>query len=209
MPAPRTAAAAPPRRAGRPRDRALDQAILQAVRELLVERGYQALSVQEVTRRCGVHVRTITRRWGTKPALVAAAILGGDEPLFAGDESLLQPTGRLDEDLRRLVERSVQYLADPATRAALPSLVSELSADSEVHDRFERRTREWRAAIDAVIEHAVASGRVPERVLARRRLLPNILAGTVFNLSWAGPVNLDGTGVDELTEFVVAALLAE
>ena len=133
-----TAAAAPSPRAGRPRDTALDQAILNSVRELLIERGYQALSVQEVTRRCGVHVRTITRRWSTKPALVAAAILGGDEPLFAGDDRLMQPTGRLDEDVRRLVERSVQYLADPATSAALPALVSELSVDSEVRDRFEQ-----------------------------------------------------------------------
>src|SRR5262252_4894307 len=128
--------AAPPKaRAGRPRDATLDEAILQTVREVLEERGYQSLSVQEVTRRCGVHVRTISRRWSTKPALVAAAILGGDSPLFSNDDDPFRPTGRLRHDLRRLVERSVQYLADPATRAALPALVSEIGTDPEVRER--------------------------------------------------------------------------
>ena len=65
---------------GRPRNPALDDLILEAVRELLVEVGYHGFSVQEVTRRCNVHVRTITRRWPTKAELVTAAIAGGDEP---------------------------------------------------------------------------------------------------------------------------------
>ena len=76
---------------GRPRNAALDDLILEAVRELLVECGYHALSVQEVTRRCNVHVRTIARRWPTKAELVAAAIVGGDEP----GAGLLRATGRL------------------------------------------------------------------------------------------------------------------
>jgi AcrR family transcriptional regulator len=203
------AVAAPKAQVGRPRDPALDQAILRAVRELLVERGYHALSIQEVTRRCGVHVRTITRRWKTKAALVAAAVLGGDDPLFADKEAPIPPTGRLDRDLRQLVELSVRYLAEPATRAALPALVSEIPTDDDVRERFERRTREWTATTQSVLEHAVASGNVPERILERGRLLPNILSGTVFDLQWADPVPVDDALLDELTNFVLAALLAE
>jgi AcrR family transcriptional regulator len=196
-------------KAGRPRDRALDQAILRAVRELLVERGYRGLSAQEVTRRSGVHVRTIARRWRTKAALVAAAILGGDAPLFAAEDPPIRPTGRLERDLRRLVERSVQYLADPCTRAALPALVSEIPSDREVRERFERRSEEWTAAIRSVLEQAVASGDAPERVLERGPLLANILAGTAFNLQWTDPVLASDALVDELIDFVVAALRAE
>jgi AcrR family transcriptional regulator len=202
------APAAPKPQVGRPRDPALDQAILRAVRDLLVERGYHALSVQEVTRRCGVHVRTITRRWNTKAALVAAAILGGDDPLFSDREVPIPPTGRLDRDLRQLVEISVRYLSEPATRAALPALVSEIATDDEVRERFERRAQEWTAMTRSVLEHAVASGDAPERILQHGRLLPNILSGTAFNLQWADPVPVDDALLDELTQFVLAALLA-
>jgi AcrR family transcriptional regulator len=209
MSGPPDAVTAPKPQVGRPRDPALDQAILQAVRELLVERGYHALSIQEVTRRCGVHVRTITRRWNTKAALVAAAILGGDDPLFSDREPPMPPTGRLDRDLRQLVELSVRYLAEPATRAALPALVSEIPTDDDVRERFERRAREWTATLRSVLEDAVASGNAPERILQRGRLLPNILSGTAFNLQWTDPAPVDDTLLDELTNFVLAALLAE
>src|SRR5262245_61968198 len=195
-------------KAGRPRDLALDRAILHAVRAVLAKRGYHGLSVQEVTRRSGVHVRTITRRWSTKAALVAAAILGGDEPLFAAEDPPLRPTGRLRRDLRRLVARSVRYLADPSTRAALPALVSEISSDDEVRERFVRRNEDWTAAIRSVLEHAVASGNVPREVLERAPLLSHILAGTAFNLQWTDPVLVNDARIDELVDFVLAALLA-
>ena len=202
--------AAPPKpRAGRPRDAALDEAILQTVREVLEERGYQSLSVQEVTRRCGVHVRTITRRWSTKAALVAAAILGGDEPLFAGDEAPPRPTGRLAEDLRQLVRGSVQYLAEPATRAAIPGLIGELAVDGEVHDRFQRRAEEWSATIRSVLELAVASGDAPAHVVERARLVRNVLGGTAFSLQSIDAAVVDDQLLDQLTDFLLAGLLAE
>jgi AcrR family transcriptional regulator len=192
--------------AGRPRNPAFDSAILQAVRELLAERGYHQLSVQEVTRRSGVHVRTVARRWSTKAELVAAAILGGDDPLFS--EAPIRPTGRLRIDLRQLVERIVTFLADPATRAAMPALVSEIATDDEVRERFERRTQEWTVAIRALLEHAVASGDAPERVLDRGGLLANVLAGTAFTLQWAASAPIDDGVLDELADFVLGALLA-
>jgi AcrR family transcriptional regulator len=193
---------------GRPRDPALDEAILQTVREVLIERGYQQLSVQEVTRRCGVHVRTVNRRWSTKPALVAAAVLGGDAPLFVNDEVPVELSGRLHHDLRQLVAANLRFLADPATRAALPALVNEIPIDSEVRERFERRTQEWSATVQSVLEHAVAAGNAPERVLRRGRLLANVIAGTSFTLQWIDPVVDDDEVLDQLTDFVTNGLLA-
>ena len=207
---PSSAAVAPASpRVGRPRDRVLDAAILRTVRELLEERGYQSLSVQEVTRRCGVHVRTITRRWSTKAALVAAAILGGDEALFANDESPLRPTGRLAEDLRALVRGSIEYLAEPATRAAIPALVGELACDDEVRERFRRRAEEWSAIIRSVLELAVAAGDAPAHVLDRIPLVRNVVGGTAFSLQSIDPAIVDDELLDQLTGFLLAGLLAD
>jgi AcrR family transcriptional regulator len=200
---------APASHAGRPRNAALDDEILAAVRDLLVERGYQALSIQEVTRRTGVHVRTINRRWSTKAALIAAAVLGGDEQLFDREVDPVPPTGHLRADLRRLLEINVQYLADPATRVGLPALVSEIATDDHVRALFERRTAEWTTAIQGVLESAVASGDAPARVLDRVRLLPSVLTGTSFDLQWTHQAPVDDPLLDELVDFVMAALLAE
>jgi AcrR family transcriptional regulator len=201
----------PPRSAavGRPRNAALDDEILAAVRDLLVERGYQALSIQAVTRRTQVHVRTINRRWSTKAALVAAAVLGGNEQLFDREAGPVPPTGHLRDDLRRLLEINRRYLADPATRVALPALVSEIATDDDVRAQFERRTTEWTAAIHAVLEQAIASGDAPARVLDRAHLLPNILTGTAFDLQWTATTTVDDAVLDELVDFVMAALLAK
>jgi AcrR family transcriptional regulator len=192
---------------GRPRDVSRDRAVLQAVRELLAEEGYQALSVHKVTRRCGVHVRTIARRWDTKAEMVAAAILGGDAPLYSENPPGL-PTGRLRDDLRELIDRNLKYLADPANQAALPALMSEIDANDRVREHFERREEEWIAAIRSVLERAVESGDAPKRVLGRERLLARVLAGTTHSLQFTPTRVKDDDMAADLANFVLAALLA-
>lgn len=59
---------------GRPRDAARDTAILNAASRLLVEVGYDLLSIESVAARAGVGKTTIYRRYSTKAALVTAAV---------------------------------------------------------------------------------------------------------------------------------------
>jgi AcrR family transcriptional regulator len=195
----------PKTQVGRPRNRELDKAVLQAVRELLAQDGYHALSIHKVTLRSGVHVRTITRRWNTKAEIVAAAILGGDDPLFFEDAPRL-PTGHLKNDLRELIERNLQFLADPPTRAALPALISEIDTNQEVWKRFNRRQQEWTATIRTVLQHAVQSGDAPKRVVEQGHLLPNIIGGTTFNLQFLPAVSRNEALIDELVDFLLASL---
>jgi AcrR family transcriptional regulator len=190
---------------GRPRDVSRDRAVLRAVRELLAEEGYQSLSVHKVTRRCGVHVRTIARRWDTKAEMIAAAVLGGEVPLFSESPPAL-PTGRLRDDLRELIERNLAYLADPAIQAALPALMSEIDSNDKVREYFERREEEWIATIRAVLERCVESGEAPGRVLGRERLLARVLAGTTYSLQFAPVRFRDDSLADDLAGFLLAAL---
>jgi AcrR family transcriptional regulator len=207
MPAP-VQHAAPDSQVGRPRDISRDEVIFRAVRELLAEEGYQAVSVNKVTLRCGVHVRTITRRWGTKAEMVAAAILGGTAPaLYGGTPGAA--TGRLGSDLRALIGRVQRYVADPAIQAALPALLSEVAGNAGVRELFERREEEWTATIRAVLERAVDSGDAPARILGREQVLARVLAGTTYSLQFA-PLRLkDDALAEELASFLMAALLGE
>jgi AcrR family transcriptional regulator len=206
MSAPLQAGSAAGVQVGRPRDASRDRAVLQAVRELLAEEGYQALSVHKVTLRCGVHVRTITRRWDGKAEMVAAAVLGGDDPLYSEDAARL-PTGRLRDDLRELIDQTMRYLADPATQAALPALLGEVPVNDKVRGHFQRREEEWITVIRSVLERAVDSGDAPRRVLGRERILARVLAGSTYSHQFA-PVRDEGEGmIDELADFLLAALL--
>jgi AcrR family transcriptional regulator len=190
---------------GRPRNSRLDDLILEAVRGLLVEVGYQALSVQEVVRRCNVHVRTIARRWPTKAELVTAAISGGDE----SRTSLPVATGKLRADLYSLIESSLRYLSEPATRAALPALMAEMRTNTHVAARLHRRQEDLRRAVRTILETAVTAGDAPERVLRGGSLLPNLITGAAFSIEFMDPDPPKNLPTDELTDLVLAAILGQ
>ena len=65
----------PAPRAGRPRSRQADEAILEAGRQLLAEVGYSRMSMDQVARRAGVGKDTLYRRWPSKLVLVRDGIL--------------------------------------------------------------------------------------------------------------------------------------
>jgi AcrR family transcriptional regulator len=124
--------------AGRPRDPAIDDAILRATRELLVESGYQRLSFENIARRAGVTRPTIYRRWPSKMHLVHEAV-------FPPRPAELPDSGDIVADLRRLIGRMLAGYARPEARAALPGLIVDLHDDvalrSSVIDRLEDQAR--------------------------------------------------------------------
>lgn len=61
-------------RAGRPRDRQIDAAVLKAALAVLKESGYGALTFEEVARRAGTSKPSIYRRWPGRPQLVLSAL---------------------------------------------------------------------------------------------------------------------------------------
>lgn len=62
------------RQAGRPRDETREQAILQAVIEVLAEVGYDRMTMDAVASRAKASKATIYRRWPGKAELVVAAL---------------------------------------------------------------------------------------------------------------------------------------
>jgi len=120
---------------GRPRNPAKDVAVLRATRDLLVEVGFQGTTVMAIARRAGVGAPTIYRRWPTKEALVEDATFGHPQPA-----PVPLPTGDLQTDLRAWVELFLDWLADPATRAALPGLLTAYHRDEQIYERLVLRS---------------------------------------------------------------------
>jgi AcrR family transcriptional regulator len=177
------------------------------VRSLLAERGYQALSVQEVTRRSSVHVRTITRRWPTKAELVAAAILySEDEPIGTGDPAL--PSGDLRADLTQIVRGTIDYLSDPAVRAAMPALWAEMHSNAGLRELIDLRRAQLTAVVEAVLVRAVASESAPSHVVDHAAEVATVLAGAAFGIESTSVQVLDDAAVSGLVALLVAGLLA-
>lgn len=83
--------------AGSPRRRSEKSrtAIVTATRELLLERGFDGLTIEAVAARAGVGKQTIYRWWPTRPALVADVMLEDADKLLAS----VNHTGNLSADL--------------------------------------------------------------------------------------------------------------
>ena len=100
-----TAPAPTTRGQGRPRDPAADQAILEATRTLLVQQGYDRLSIEGVAAVAKVGKTTIYRRYRSKRELVVAAI----STLVASIEPPAD-TGNTRQMLEDLVVRTFEVM---------------------------------------------------------------------------------------------------
>ncbi|WP_127784454.1 helix-turn-helix domain-containing protein [Rhodococcus sp. X156] len=117
--------------AGRPRDPRIDTAALAATRELLLEVGWEEMSMRSIAARAGVGRSALTRRWPSKAHLVLDALLGEAPDLtpFAG-------TDRRGW-VQWVVDGASELFSRPEVRAAVPGLLAAL------RDREDLRTELW------------------------------------------------------------------
>ncbi|OBJ79639.1 TetR/AcrR family transcriptional regulator [Mycobacterium colombiense] len=106
--------------AGSPRRRSEKSrtAIVTATRELLLERGFDGLTIEAVAARAGVGKQTIYRWWPTRPALVADVMLEDADKLLAP----VNHTGNLSADLVGWVGKLCTSLTTPRGAAMLRTL---------------------------------------------------------------------------------------
>jgi AcrR family transcriptional regulator len=116
--------------------------VLDSTLELLAERGYAGVSLEEVGRRAGVNKTTVYRRWPTRVALVCAALKHKRERGLG----LMASSGDLRRDMIELAKRQAEWIAQPLGRAILLAIITadepevrqiaqELRAHTEERDR--------------------------------------------------------------------------
>lgn len=114
-----------PRR-GRPRSQATHDAILDAVRDILISGGYAEVTMDRVAGMAGVGKQSLYRRWPSKAPLVAEAVMdayGRHGPLELPD------TGNLEADLRSWLRGQSEYFGS-ARNVALSRALTVASADN-------------------------------------------------------------------------------
>jgi AcrR family transcriptional regulator len=140
---------------GRPRDSAIDDAILDEAARMVVEHGYGGTTIDAVARAAGTTRPAVYRRYASLAQIVSAAVsarVGFDPVLDSGD---------LRTDLRRIQEAQVAFFTDPLVVRALPGLIEESSRNPAlgtglVEDVMSPR----RQAVAGAIELAAGRGEI-------------------------------------------------
>lgn len=139
---------------GRPRDATIDDAVLQATRDLLVDEGYAAVTMNAVARRACTTKTALYRRWPSKTELVHEAVL----------PSGVEEMAELDDDPRTAVEQMLRWTRDrfsePAMRAALPGIVADLRRDPTLAARILARFAPTFAVLDTHLANARRRGSI-------------------------------------------------
>jgi AcrR family transcriptional regulator len=135
----------PARRPGRRRDDTRDDAILQATRELLAERGYDAMTMDAVAERAGAGKSTVYRRWPSKVQLTVDSLLCVKQPTI--DE--LPDEGSLRADLLGLAMMSHKLKNDELMSGLLSAIRGNAEVASVFHEQFVAgRVRLMRAVLE-------------------------------------------------------------
>ena len=187
---------------GRPRDPRIDEAVLQATRDLLEEVGYLPLTIGAIAERAGSNKPAIYRRWPTKAQLVHEAVFPAEGPEVIPDGDDLR------SDIRSLVAIGLEILARPAVRAAVPGLLAEMSSNPTMHfellGRFDVGTWGW---LQQRLERAIEAGEV--RAAVRSTTVLELIAGTTLVATIIQPLDSIGPDwVEDVVEIIMRGIAA-
>ncbi len=150
-PTPRVGERRPGGRAARVR-----AAVLAATEELLMEVGYDELTVEDVARRAGVHKTTVYRRWPTKPELISDAVREQ-----SAEAVPIPDTGSLVGDLRRLARYVARNVGTAGGALRSRTIVAAAASSEELAVGINAFWAHRLALCAPIVERAIERGEVP------------------------------------------------
>lgn len=178
---------------GRPRNPEADAAILAAALDLLLERGVEATSIEQVARRAGVTRATVYRRFPDKTRLLIATM----EAAYGNP-----PASPEIRDLEHLVTSWAHALADPRGRRLLRRLYGAIDDLPELAAAYRTRFGEHRdQARRHVLERARDRGQLPAGT--DPEVLLDVLTGAVWQHLASRPDTTTATDVERYLRAVL------
>jgi AcrR family transcriptional regulator len=116
-------------RSGPVRSEAARQAILRAAADLLLERGYDRLTIEGIATRAGVGKQTIYRWWSSRGEVVAEALFEG---LLLPERLTVPDTGDIRADLRAWMSGLSAFLDDERGESLVRSIVTAATQNADI-----------------------------------------------------------------------------
>jgi AcrR family transcriptional regulator len=182
---------------GRPPRPRRAQAILDATRELLAERGVHGLTVESVAARAGVAKTTIYRRYRSKNDLALAVLID-----MVDDAAAMPEVGDTRAEWVAFVDRTVEILHTTLMGRVMQGLVSDLAADAELAQAYRERVAGRRLAdVRRLVERGVARGDL--RPDSDPELVTALLLGPIYYRLFLSGAPLDDTFGEQLVASVL------
>lgn len=195
-------AVAPPeeRRGLRERQKqARGAAILEAAFALIIEQGYDALTMEALAARVGISRQTLYHHFASREDIVLRAVLTLMEQGLTAIESFdssLPPVERLKRVVRWLLESRFQ----PATAALVKVRHSLMSVKS--HPEYQRASERRMSALAQIVKAAQEAGEL--RADLPSGLIVQMLLGLVSNTAYEELIAAGQTTLPEVAEAVIS-----
>ena len=184
------------RKRGRPRDPEADGRILAAASALILLRGFDAMTVDEVASNAGVGKATVYRRWSRKEDLAVAAM----EQLYR-DEMPTPDTGSIREDLRRMYAGVLTFVNSPAGTDYVRTTIKESMRDERIATLYRAANARAEQGAAVVFERAIERGEVRADVPVDA--VVQFLGSLVSMRAVTGQDMPPAEELDQLVEFVL------
>lgn len=138
---------------GRPRSEKTEKAILAAAYELLLEKGFQSVTIEGIAKQAGVSKATIYKWWPNKAAVVAESFFAAIEEHFSAPD-----TGSVEEDLFIQIKNLSSFLETDKGRI-ITELIAEGQYDPDVANAYRTRYFQPRRSVSRkILERGVERG---------------------------------------------------
>jgi len=171
--------------------------ILDATLELLLEVGYDRLTMDAVARRARASKATLYRRWEDKPSLVVDAMVRAKQaPIIENHD-----TGSLRGDLVSTF-CGAHGMSHTTATGALGSVITAMSSDPEFARRFRESFIAPKLAVSrAIYQRAIDRGEIPANVDVD--LIAPALAGILLHRSFVLGIVPDDRTIERVIDNVI------
>jgi AcrR family transcriptional regulator len=187
------------RKRGRPRDPEADGRILAAAASLILLRGFDSMTVDEVATSAGVGKATVYRRWARKEDLAVAAM----EQLYR-DEMPTPDTGSIREDLKLMFASVLAFANSASGTDYLRTSIKESLRDERIATLYREASERAEKNAIVVYQRAVARGEVRDDVPLD--VVVQLLGGLVTMRSITGDEMPRVDQLDQLVDFVLRGI---
>jgi len=191
----------PRRGRGRPRDPETDTKITSAAAALLLMRGFDKTTVDEVAARAGVGKATVYRRWPSKDDLAVAAM----ESLFSA-EFPEADTGAIETDLAASYRAVIAFVNTTTGAGFLRMAIMESIRDERISALYRASTERRETETRKTLERAIERGEVRADVDLDAAV--QWLGGVVMSRAIIGRPQPTLDDVDALVDFTLRGIRA-
>jgi AcrR family transcriptional regulator len=186
---------------GRPRDPSTDDRITAAAAELLLERGFDKTTVDEVAARAGVGKATVYRRWPSKEDLAVSAMQRLYQAEFPEPD-----TGSIRTDLAESYRTVLAFVNSAEGAAFLRMSIAESVRDERIAALYRSSTIRREQLSRVTFERAIARGEVRPDIDVDSAV--QWLGGMITVRAVSGRPMPTEDDVDALVDFTLRGVLA-